>query len=91
MNRILAQSSPYGPLIAHSDSHSAGLSAQLDSHLLKSFLETLFRKSNDIKRLLNIVFRFHTGHCFCFIFQVVQQEALTRLLIEKGIFRKEEF
>ena len=39
MNRILAQSSPYGPLIAHSDSHSAGLSAQLDSHLLKSFLE----------------------------------------------------
>jgi hypothetical protein len=25
------------------------------------------------------------------MFQVVQQEALTRLLVEKGIFTKEEF
>jgi hypothetical protein len=48
-------------------SHLVGLSAQLDSHLLKSSLRMLFRKSSDIQGLLNSVFRFHTGHCFCSI------------------------
>jgi len=31
-----------------------------------------YRRLNDIKGLLNIVFKFHTGHCYCYI-QILQQ------------------
>jgi hypothetical protein len=41
------------------------LSAQLNSHLLKSLLKALFFNSKNIKDLLNIMFGSHTGHSFC--------------------------
>jgi hypothetical protein len=60
--------------------HPPGLSAQLDSHLLKSSLRILVRNSNHIHGLLNSVFRFRPGHSFCF-FRKQKVMSVKRFLI----------